>query len=182
LYTILRNLITYIIILFSLCVFSQSKKDSIISDLKILTADSGYTIRKKNDSTKNKFIVYRLCESWAEKVNYLKLNLTEKDIADFELKKNASMHVIAIISKLEKNNSKDCAIAEIDKLLKGEMKLMNVGCSDAISTNSISRYLLYLMTYDNPFFQPDFKLRKREVKKLKEKILIIENKFWLNLN
>jgi len=181
LYTILRNLITYSIILISLCAYSQSKTNSIISELTELTANSGQTIRKKSDSIKNEFIVYRLCESWAEKVEYLKTNLTDEEISELEEYKNASMHVIAVIAKLEKENTKDFALTEIDKLISGEMKLMNIGCSDAISTNSISRYLLYLLTYENPFFKPDFKLKKREIKKLEEKILIAETKFWYDM-
>ena len=177
----MKNLITYSIILISLCAFSQSKTDSIISELTELTANSGHTIRKESDSIKNEFIVYRLCERWAEKVEYLKSNLTEEEITELEKKKNASMHIIALIAKLEKENTKDFAMTQMDKLLSSEMKLINIGCSDAISTNSISRYLFYLLTYENPFFKPDFKLKKREMKKLEEKILIAETKFWYGM-
>ena len=145
----------------------------------MLTAYSGHTMRKKSDSTK--IIVYRLCERWAEKVNFLTNNLTEIEIIELETDKNASINIIGLVSRLEKNNTKGFAIEQINILLNRDIKFMNIGCSDAISTNSVSRYLLYLMTYDNQFFKPSFKLRKREIKKLKEKILISETKFWLDM-
>ena len=98
-----------------------------------------------------------------------------------EIKDNDIPDIIERYHKLEKENTKDFAMTQMDKLLSSEMKLINIGCSDAISTNSISRYLFYLLTYENPFFKPDFKLKKREMKKLEEKILIAETKFWYGM-
>ena len=163
----------------SFCAFAQTKKDTIITELKLITADSGHSMRKKSDSTK--IIIYQLCGRWSEKVNYLTNNLTQLEIAELENDKNASINIIGLISKLENNNTKEFAIEQINALLKKDIKFMNSSCSDAITTNSISRYLLYLMTYENPFFKPKFKLRKREIKKLENKILIAETKFWYDM-
>ena len=145
-------------------------------ELRNKTVENGITIRKKSDSTQ--IIVYRLCERWADKVSYLKSNLTDTEIKELKTDKNTSMNIIGMITDLEKNNKKDYAIEIIDDLIKKDGKYMSYGCSDAISTMPITQYFLYLLTDSNFFFKPDFKLRKKEIRQIENKILIAENKFW----
>jgi hypothetical protein len=145
-------------------------------ELRNKTVESGITFRKKSDSTK--IVVYRLCEPWADKVSYLKSNLTDTEIKELKADKNASMNIIGLITELEKNNTKEYAIKIIDDLIKIDGKYMSYGCSDAISTMPISKYFLYLLTDGNFFFKPDFKLKKKEIIEIENKILIAENKYW----
>jgi hypothetical protein len=172
----LRKLIFITIIFKSFFVLSQTEKDSILTELRNKTVESGITIRKKSDSTQ--FIVYRLCERWADKVSYLKSNLTDTEIKELKAEKNASMNVVGLITELEKNNTKEYAIEIIDDLIKIDGKYMSYGCSDAISTMPISNYFMYLLTNSNFFFKPDFKLKKKEIRHIENEILMAENKFW----
>jgi hypothetical protein len=100
----LKKLILIILFLNLNFVFSQTKKDSILSELLNETENSAISFRKKSDSTK--IIVYRLCEHWYEKVYYLKSNLTEDDISELKTEKNASLNIIGLIRELEKENTK----------------------------------------------------------------------------
>jgi Leucine-rich repeat (LRR) protein len=68
----------------------------------------------------------------------------------------------------------------INNLKKSEMKIMSYNCSDAILTISNSRYFLNLLTNKNFFFKPEFKLKKKEIRKIENEILIMEGEFWRN--
>ncbi|WP_445749951.1 hypothetical protein [Polaribacter sp.] len=150
-----------------------------MTELRNETAtNSGITLRKKSDSTK--INVYRLCERWAEKVAYLKSNLTNTEIAELKTDKNASLNIIGLVSELEKNNTKEKAIRILKDLMKSDIKFISFGCSDAISTMPISQYYLSLITDNNLFFKPKFKLKNKEIRQLKKEIINAENKFWRN--
>tara|TARA_R110002124_G_scaffold218038_1_gene383890 strand:+ start:300 stop:572 length:273 start_codon:yes stop_codon:yes gene_type:complete len=90
------------------------------------------------------------------------------------------LNVIGIIGELEKNNTKEYALELMNDLIKSENKFIAYGCSDAISTKPINNFFLYLITEENLFFKPDFKLNKKEVQQLENEILIAENKYWRN--
>ena len=170
----MKKLIFISVFLNSIFVFSQTEKDAILKELRNDTSFSGIIITRP-DATKIR--VYQLCERWADKVSYLKLNLTESEIAELKSEENASMNIIGLITELEKNNTKEFAINIFNDLIKMNEKNMRYGCSDAISIMPISRYFLLIITKDNPFFKPNFKLTKKEIQEFENKILFAGNNY-----
>jgi len=140
------------------------------------SANTGLKIIKKSNS--NEVVVYRLCESWSDKIDYLKSELTDLEIKKLKTEQNGSMNIIGLITELEKNNNKEYAIEIIDNLLKTKLKHIISGCYDNVFSRSISGYFLYLLSKDNLLFKPDFKLKRKEIKQIKSRILIAENEFW----
>ena len=160
--------------------FSQENKDQIIFELKELTANSGFFYINKTDSTKT--TVYQLCNHWSDKVNQLRKNLDSTDIENLINDQNAAINVLGYIFKLEKNNIKENAIDILNEMMSSKIKFMKSSCSDANSTYSHYRYLLMLMTNENPYFKADFEFKKKELEKLKNRMMAIEFVVHYKLN
>lgn len=156
----------------SVFVFSQTKKDSILVELRNKTAKSGITFKRNTDSIEK--VVYILCEKWADEVSFLKSTLTDSEIEELKAENNASMNMIGLITELEKNNTKEYAIGMVNDLIEIDGKYIDYRCSDAILIKPISSVLLYLLTSNNFFFKADFNLKKEEIIQLENKILTTE--------
>ena len=173
----MRKLIFITLIFNSIFVFSQTKKDSLLTELKTKTVESGISFRKKSDS--KKIIVYRFCDHWTE-ITYLKSNLSDNELIELKSDENASLNMIGVIGELEKNNTKEYALELMNDLIKSENKFIAYGCSDAMSTKPIEQFFLYLMTEENFFFKPDFKLNKNDINRIENEILVANKDYWRN--
>jgi hypothetical protein len=168
----------FIILLLPFIGLSQSNKDSVILELSRLSTETTITLTKTKDSLDKKFIAYRLCSTWIDKVNYLKSSLSIEELEMLKNDENATLNAISIITSLERNNTKVFARKTLENLLQNEIKFMSQGCSDAVSTITLSEYILYALTKQNPYFKPNFRFRKREVKKFENRIKNKEYLFW----
>lgn len=135
------------------------------------------SFQKKSDSTK--IIIYRFCEHWTEVMN-LKSNLSGEELLELTKNENATLNIIGLIYKLEKNNKKEYAIRLIQNLIDSEKKFIGYGCSDAITSRPIEQFFLYLITEKNLLFEPDFDLNESEVDRIERKILVSYERFWRN--
>jgi hypothetical protein len=144
-----------------LFVFSQTKKDSILNNLKTKSIETKIVLRKSDDSTKT--IVYKFCEDWSEQVSFLKSNLTGKEISELKLSKNSALKLIGIICDLENENTKASAIKILNQLIDSKKEYLSYLCNyDVISTKSLSSYVLKLISEENNFFNPNFLLNDFE--------------------
>ena len=173
----MKTILTIILLIFTTVSFSQETQVEVLKELKKLTSDSGHYIKNKNDSTK--IIVYQLCDNWSEKAKQLE-NLTSKSELKSLIKdENAAINILGYIFKLNVENKKEVAEQILYQMMDDEMKFIKSSCGDAYSSYSYFRYLLKLMTTQNPYFEADFKFKKRELKKIKDKMIAVETMHFI---
>ena len=170
----MRKLIFISLIFNSIFVFSQTKKDTIISKFKNQVKNT--TLSQKNSKTGEvkKWKVYGFCSEWNTDIKYLQKNLTEKELTDLNNDENATLNLVAIIIKLNKNNQKEFALSELNELINKPTKYISNGCYDAMTVYPLSHYFLYLYQGESEVFKPNFKLSKKEKSKLEVRIMLDE--------
>ncbi|RYH72145.1 hypothetical protein EVU94_13840 [Flavobacteriaceae bacterium 144Ye] len=170
----MRNLILIVFVLVSMLAHSQKDKESILEELKSETISGSIRFPNKTGSTK---IVYKICEEWSENIEFLKTHITDYEIEELEKNENATLNVIALVSKLERKNEKEYAIEILNTLIETEVKYISTGCYDAISTMSIAYYFLFLISDSYLIFKPKFELSKEEKQDFENRILIAEREY-----
>lgn len=170
----MKKLIFISIIFNSIFAFSQTEKDNVISKFK--NQFKSASLRQKNSETNQtkKWKVYRFCSEWKNDIEYLSRNLLKEEIFDLKNDENATLNLVGIIIELKKNNSKEYALSELNKLIDKPTKYINYGCYDTMTVYSLSNFFLYLYQDENEVFKPNFELSKSEILNLEAKIILDE--------
>lgn len=176
---IVYNLKTFLLILafIPLLVFSQTKTNSIISELKLKIDEGQYVLTKSDDSSKTN--AYRFCgNKWSHEIGYLKSHLNSSEINELKSSENTALKLIGIICYLEKNNSKEIALKTLNNSIDSKIEFLMYTCSyDVKSIISLSDLLLDIITNKYEFFKPNFDFTENELKELKTKVMIADYKF-----
>lgn len=161
-------------LLFTCIIYGQNRKDSIINFIRNDSQKLGISLRK--DSLQ--IPVYKLCERWYKEIDFLKRNLSNAEIANLENDENASLNIIALISKIQKNEKKSF-VKEIleEEINRNSHKLFSKNCSDAISILPKELFLLELIQNKNFFLSINFKLSKKELQNYRNQILLKYSNF-----
>jgi hypothetical protein len=165
LYASLTKYLFTILILNTILTFSQTKVDSLIIDIYKKSFDNRIVIRPSESKL---LITYKLCDDWRTEIDYLKKELTEKQIQELENDENGTFNLIGLLSNLERNNSKRFGLKQLEKLEEAETKMISIGCGDVFSTMTLYDYYLKLLTEKNNFIIPEFKFTAEELKLLRE--------------
>ena len=101
--------------------------------------------------------------------------LNAEEIKELKEAENTTLKAVGILSELNKNNNKEFALKILDDLIKSSKnEHLCHGCYDALSFYSLVRFTFYLIGEKSPFFEPKFRLKKKELKNIELKILLSE--------
>ena len=160
----MTKFILTILLLSSLFTFSQSKVDSLIIEIYRISIDNRIVVRPTESKL---LVVYKFCDEWNEKIDYLKKELSEDQIMELVNDDNGTFNIIGLLSTLEKNNSKETAWLQLKDLDEKEDKMISKGCGDALMTYTLRDFYLNLLTEKNSFITPEFKFTEDELRLLK---------------
>ncbi|MBS1511778.1 MAG: hypothetical protein JST86_13105 [Bacteroidetes bacterium] len=116
-----------------------------------------------NKRTGKKYQGYRLCEHHYLQIDSLNQSLSNSQIDTLLKCDNGTLKTVAFILFAKRHNNKYSVVKKLTELLNQEYVVMTRSCSDAIQMTSLGQFNYDLLTKSNFFFNPKFKLTRKDI-------------------
>lgn len=140
-------------------------------------SQSGVTIRHSNSM--EEFNARRICQHSYQIIDSLNDLLNNEQAEELFTCDNPVLKSVGFIIYC-KRNDKENFINKFRQFLNQRTGFMTSGCSDAIRTISFQQYCFEILNHQNLLYKPQFRLAKKEEKKLTNELLDYEDEFWKN--
>lgn len=152
----------------------QNEEGQLLAEI-ISESESGETV--KDSHNRESYSVRRLCRASYVRMERLNKLLSDEQIDELFACDNAALKSVGFILYC-KRREKKAVLKRFLELLDEDIAFMASDCTDYAITTSFQQFCFDIIKRQNRFFQPYFKLSKKEESILTRSVLNYEANFW----